>query len=166
MTIIVETGAIVSGANSYVSLADADSYHSLRLNAGWTGTDAVKEAALVRAAQYIDVRYSFDGVPMNSEQPMAWPRYIWLDTDNRYVPSDSIPQCVKDAQCEVALLAISGELLPAQDRGGRIASQSVSGVAVSYFADAPSGRTFPLIDAILRRVTTSNGGLTAEAVRG
>ena len=43
MTLTVETGAIVANANSYVSIADCDSYHTLMGNATWTGTDAVKE---------------------------------------------------------------------------------------------------------------------------
>lgn len=38
----------------YGSVADADSYHQTRGNTGWTGEDAAKQAALIRASAYIE----------------------------------------------------------------------------------------------------------------
>jgi hypothetical protein len=82
------------------------------------------------------------------------------------VPYDAIPQAVKDAQCELANEALSGSLAPASERGGRIASENVAGVSVSYFADAPTGRTFPKVDMMLRRLTGGSTSLMGEAILG
>ena len=37
MALIVEDGSGVAGADSYLSVADADGHHADRGNAGWTG---------------------------------------------------------------------------------------------------------------------------------
>lgn len=167
MSLVVETGEVVAGANSYVDVIYADNYCTLRQRSAWTSaTEAAKIAALLSAAQYLDARYEFLGSLIDEQQPMSWPRYIVTDEEGRFIPSDSIPATIKDAQCELAVEALSGGLMPPQARGGRVASENVGGVSISYFADAPAGKTYPLIDAMLRRMLESQGGLTATAIRG
>ncbi|NDV86817.1 hypothetical protein GTW51_08885 [Aurantimonas aggregata] len=41
----------------YGKIADADAYHTARLNVGWAGDDAAKTAALIRASSWIDATY-------------------------------------------------------------------------------------------------------------
>jgi hypothetical protein len=57
MTIIVEDGSGIIGANSYASVAYADSYFTLRGITTWTGANSLKEAALIKATDYIDLRF-------------------------------------------------------------------------------------------------------------
>lgn len=47
MPIVVEDGTIVSGANSYVSVRDADAYHAARGNAAWSAGDAAQVSEIV-----------------------------------------------------------------------------------------------------------------------
>ena len=54
MALIVEDGSGLSGANSYASTAQADTYASDRGLTAWTGDTATKEAALIRATDYLE----------------------------------------------------------------------------------------------------------------
>ena len=74
MALVVEDGTGLSTAESYISVADADTYHSDRGNALWTGTDAVKEEALRQATEYLDATYDWKGSISLTTQALNWPR--------------------------------------------------------------------------------------------
>lgn len=137
----IETGAIIAGADSYVAVTECDTYHSARGNSAWTGTDAVKEAALRKAVAYLDGHYRnrLKGVmvdPVN--QLLAWPRYDVV-IDGVTLASDTIPQKLKDAQCELALIALSADLAPNVSAG--IKREKVDVLETEYFACALAGAT-------------------------
>lgn len=71
MSIVVEDGSIVTGANSYVSAADLAAYAAAR-GVTLTGTDSV---LLLKAMDYLE---SFDarfkGKRITRDQPLSWPR--------------------------------------------------------------------------------------------
>ena len=141
MALIVETGAIIAGADSYVAATDCDTYHAARGNTAWTGTDAVKEYALRKAVAYLDGHYRnrLKGVmvdPIN--QLLAWPRYDVV-IDGVILASDTIPQKLKDAQCELALIALSADLAPSVSAG--IKREKIDVLETEYFAGAPAGTT-------------------------
>jgi hypothetical protein len=111
LTLIKETGTGRSDANSYASVADADTYHEGHLYAtAWTAaTTANKEKALVMATRLIDGQFQFSGVRAVGGQALQWPRVSCLDPDadscllsERYVPSDVVPKAVSEATCEMA----------------------------------------------------------------
>lgn len=135
MTLIVETGAGLPDADSYASVADADAYHAARGNAAWTGTDAAKESALRRATDYLD-RLNYAGTRASAAQALAWPRYdVMLDEYD--IAADAVPARVVKAACELALRALSSDLLP--DQGGAdVTRETVGPVSVEY-APSPSG---------------------------
>lgn len=83
------------GSNSYVDVTEADAYFAQSYdNPGWTAiTD--KDGALVSARQQLDNTCQWFGYPSVDDQPMAFPRLP---------DADPVPQLVKDAQCEIALL--------------------------------------------------------------
>ena len=56
MTVVVETGAVTAGANSYASVAEATTYLTARAReAAWTAyTTAQKEGYLIEATAYLD----------------------------------------------------------------------------------------------------------------
>lgn len=112
--------AVVVGTNSYISVADATTYFSDRLNvAEWTAaTDADKGKALVMAARSID-NLSFTGRITESDQAMAWPRSGVADREGRCIDDDDVPQQVLDAQCETALALIRGDISEGADRDVR-----------------------------------------------
>lgn len=169
MPLIVEDGTIVEGANGYISVADCDAYHSERGNTGWTGDAPTKEAAIIRAADYLDFAYSWKGQRISDEQPMMWPRDLWnQDALTVDFSLAEVPDPVVRANAELALLALSGSLMPAQT-GGKLASESVSiGGAITRSRSFAGGggdnseRRFPFIDRMLSRF--ASGG--SMGVRG
>lgn len=64
-----------ASANSYATLAQADEHHADRATASWAAADdAAKEAALIRATDFIDSNYIFRSVPATDEQALENPR--------------------------------------------------------------------------------------------
>ena len=58
MALIVEDGTGVSGAESYISVVDADDYHTNHGNTSWGSADTTaKEIALRKASEYLDGKY-------------------------------------------------------------------------------------------------------------
>ena len=128
-TIVVEDGTIVAGANSYVSAADLSTYATDR---GITiaGTAAV---LLIQAMDYIE-QLPFQGMKYTSGQALQWPRggvYI----DGYYVDTETIPQLLIDAVCEVAL-AIDADNNPLDVIERQVASESVGPISVTYVTGA------------------------------
>ncbi len=108
MAITVETGAIVTGANSYVSLTEARAYATAR-GMALPADDAECEAVLLKAMDYLE---SFDarfkGVRVQRDQPLSWPRsgaeiegWDWASTE--------IPRQVINAQLALIIEVNAGE---------------------------------------------------------
>lgn len=177
MTIIVEDGTPVTGANSYSGVADADSYHAARGNAAWTESstspDQGKTAALIRATAAIDATYRgrWPGYRTSGRhQSLEWPRTAAYDIEGNPIAGTEIPQEVKDAVCEAALRELSdaGSMMPDLERGGDIRRLQAGSVAIEYGANARARTAYTLIDGILSSLlqSGSGGGLFGIAVRG
>lgn len=149
MAFTVETGSIIAGANSYVSVTDADTYHLDRGNSDWAAAQLKeKQAALVNATDYIEQKYSerWKGCRVNAlTQSLSWPR-----GGLEYVNYNVIPQKLKNAVCDLALEALSAALNPALDRGGQVKREKVDVIETEYFQGASSTTTRPAVDGILR----------------
>lgn len=161
MALVIETGTGSATAQSYISAADATIYHAARGNSLWTGTDAVKEAALLKAATYLDGYYrnrwrGFKVLP--TTQAMEWPRYDVAP----FMLSDVIPQRLKDAQCELALRALTAEL--AADATGNIKREKVDVLETEYFANSVPKQVYTVVDQLLSDYITPLGG--GYVVRG
>lgn len=117
MAFTVEDGTGDPNANAYVSVADVDTHHADRGNSAWTdfGTTE-KEAAIIRASDYIDKRFgrSFRGLRKTKNQGMEWPRLDAFDDDGYLLTDvDAIPRQLPKATAEYALrAAICGTLAP------------------------------------------------------
>jgi len=146
---IVEDGTGLETANSYVSVVDCDTYHLDRGNTAWTGDSAVKEAALIKAAQFIDGRYlnKWKGIPLTSVQSLCWPRENIYD--ERDVEIEGIPNRLKYAVCEAAIKSLTDDLNPDLERGGRIKREKVGPIDTEYADNAPARTSFPVIADLL-----------------
>ena len=104
MPLIVEDGTMPAGANSFASLADADAYHAARLTEAWADSLAgdKKEAALIRATDWLNRKVRWEGCKTTRKQRMAWPR-TGVATQDGPVPSDEVPAEVVEACCELAM---------------------------------------------------------------
>lgn len=162
MTLIVETGAGVAGSNSFISVADADTYHAARGNSGWTGSNTVKEQALIKAMDWLD-RQTWAGTVADIGQGCPFPRYGVYDVAGRAITG--VPAAVVRAQAEAALLALTGALDPpdAVVSTSNLKQVEVGPVNVVFKDDAAASATssavvFPSLIAILRGLLGSSSG--------
>lgn len=163
MAITVEDGTGKADADSYLSVADADTYHTNHSNSSdWSGatTDA-KERALRIATQYLDARYNsqWRGYKKTTTQALAWPRQNVVDEDGRVVDADSVPSKVADATAEMALREVqqtdallvdvsapSGSIIRKKEKVGPIEEET------EYTAGSTQ-KQYTLVDFMLRHLT-------------
>lgn len=172
-SLIVTVGA--ANANSYVTLAEAQAYHDLKLNAeAWFDAEPDdKLRALVEAARRLQ-RETWLGSPVTSAQSLAWPRAGVAKADGlnfgagwysgwpggygreAYLPTE-IPQPVKDAQCELALALLAGW----DEEGERITEYASDGLSVKKQSARPAGSLPARVAQLIGRLVTG-----AQSVRG
>lgn len=151
MTLIVEDGGGGADATAYADVAYADAYHAARGNAGWAAADvAAREAALTKASDCLDALYRFRGERLHEAQALAWPRVGAADDGGTVL--SGVPKAVRRACAELALRALSEELLPDERRGGHVLAESVGPISATYAPGAPAGTVRRLVDGLLREV--------------
>jgi hypothetical protein len=114
MALIIETGSKVAGANSYVDVTFADTYHTTFGNADWTGADnSSKEQALIIACQSLELLYGpkYISTQLPGTQVLLWPRYPFYDRNGNVRLSAAIPVELKNAQAELALMSLLGSAM-------------------------------------------------------
>lgn len=165
MALIVEDGSLVANADSYISLEDAqtfvENYYSEYDSdaAVFLGLSTGRQEVIARRATYdLDRKYRnrWKGFKRVQSQSLDWPRVDVADEDDYDVPEDSIPRRLQRAQIEIMIrLANEVAIFEDQARGGRIKSEKVDVIAVSYFANAPSTTLFEGLDAVLKGLLTT-----------
>ena len=152
MAFTPEDGTGLAGANSYTDIEFADEFHDLRGNAAWTGaTGPQKEAALVKATDYIDQKYEFLGQPAHETQALAWPRIV--DRIDHGVPAK-----IKQATAQLALEALSAELNPNSPAAGQVKRVRIEGAVEKEFFETRNGTIVRrAIDGLLRGLTARAG---------
>jgi len=169
MSLIVETGANVAGAESYASVADATTYIALRGDERWaTMSNAEMEEALRRATDYMQQTYRgrWKGFRVSSTQTLDWPRQGVQVEDDPYgsvVAITTVPAEVVAACIQYALKAAAGDLSPDVERAKL--SESVGPISVTYDSNASQVTQYRAQDALLRRYLTG-GAFNARVMRG
>ena len=131
MTIIVENGSIVAGANSYVTRQEVQDYADLRGIDYPCGTEL--DQNIILANDYLQSR-CYQGEQVDpSTQPLLWPRkYVYIY--NQEVASDSIPQQLKNAQIELALAQTNTDVMNnGVDRGDNVKRKKTDVLEVEYY---------------------------------
>ena len=158
---------VIAGVDVYADRAEADAYFAARAVPGWALADGpARDAALLRATAWLDGRCRWVGRLADPGQRLGWPRAGARDAEGRVL--DGIPERVRAACAELALIALSGDLAPPLERGGRVVSERAGPVEIGYAADAPAGRTFPAVEALLRglvRGAVGRGAASASVRR-
>ena len=97
-------------ANSYASVAEADAYLAVRGDTStWTAlTLPQQEAKLQWACIQLDTLY-FTGIKTNLVQALEWPRFNVHDKNGYWLPGNTIPQALKNAQAELAFQLIAND---------------------------------------------------------
>lgn len=159
MTLIVENGTGLSTAESYISVADADARHTAMGNTDWTGTDAVKEAALRRATAFMEQNYRlrWKGTRLLRAQALSWPRYGAI-VDSWEIESTVVPADVANACADLALKALAGPLT--QDQTRAVIREKVGPLETEYSAYSPQGTRYVSVCNALAPYLTGGAGMS------
>lgn len=166
MALEVEDGTGKANAESYISVADADTRRSnLGGDAGWTAAStAEKEAALRKSTEYMLQAYRdrWQGYRQVTEQALDWPRNSVVVDEFVVVDSDVVPAEVKNACADLALKAISESLAPDLERA--VVRERVGPIETEYDRASPQSKRFRAIDMMLAPYLTG-GGANMRLVR-
>lgn len=105
-TFLVEDGTIVPGANSYVTVEEADSFLEVDFRQWpiWEPLEVEdKQKMLALATRYLDQNYQWFGKKVEQDQPLEWPRRGALYCDRTCVAQTVIPTEVKNATMLLAV---------------------------------------------------------------
>ncbi len=140
--LIVEDGTGLATAESFASVAFADTYHAKLGNDLWAAIlPARKEILMRRATNYIQGIFatSFVGFAYSELQALAFPR-VSYEVAYRNLFSLAVPRNVAEATAELALIADTTELLPNITRGKK--RVKVGSLEVEYDGNGPTGTKF------------------------
>jgi len=161
VTYILETGAGIVDASSYVSLDEAKQFWYNKSYGYGTLTDDDFKRLLNNASAYIDDSYrkGFPGYRQYIEQALEWPRSNAYYIDGYDINENLVPVEVKRAVYETAFLLFSGtDLALIIDKNGIAVKTSVK-VDVIEESNSYSDGTglysdiYPVIDNALSRIT-------------
>lgn len=165
MALTVEDGTGKTNAESYLSVSDADTYHSSFGNTSWSAlTTANKEMALRKATRYLDNRFRarWVGSRSNRDQALDWPRYGAIDLDGYLIDYNMLPEDLKRATAEAALRSSQGTDLESDvtaDNSGVVESSSFQAGPVSIsetFSAKTSDTTYTVIDRLVGSLVQDN----------
>jgi hypothetical protein len=118
LVLVVETGAGLANANSYETLAGAETFfEAYAFNADWTGADALKTQAVVQASRVLDTQFDWRGRRTNpSVQAMQWPR-VHVSERDRNIPGTEVPRAIKEATALIAMAILASDSFMTRDPG-------------------------------------------------
>jgi hypothetical protein len=159
LTLVVEDGTGLTNSNSYVSVAEADTYNDGHVaNTAWSAlTTAQKEEAIVMATRVIDGEYQFNGFKKLISQALQWPRRDAKDPDRddsvfpttlssraNEFPEDEIPVLLKNATIELAReYVLTGDTASGFHEGAGIAEVEIDGFTKIVFNKTDIKATMP-----------------------
>jgi hypothetical protein len=146
MSLIAETGAGLSNANSYATAADADTRLADRGITNWAGdlSPSEKEQALIRATDFLEQTYRgrWQGNRQYLAQSLSWPRWgVWVD--GYPVTVNTVPNDVKNACIDLAFKAAAGELAPDLTRG--VVREKVGPIETEYDRYSPQSPRYQAV---------------------
>lgn len=131
MALVIEDGSLVTGATSYVTVAEARAYASAR-GVTLPAVDGDVEQLAVKAIDYLEAqRARYQGSKVDADQDLQWPRVNVVIDGNEY-PETSIPKVLKSAQCQLMIEAANGvDLMPTRT-GGFVKKEKVDVIETEY----------------------------------
>lgn len=169
MSLIVEDGSIVAGADSYVSLSDA---RALAAKYGWElpADDTEAEQALRNGAGYVGLQEpAMCGSRVSAVQELAYPRKN-VRLYGFPVTVDSVPSRVIRAQVAAAVEYGAGTDVRASSDGRAVSMERVEGaVTVEYFNNGNNGSSVVItsaMDALAPLLCGLNNGSSFNVYRG
>lgn len=132
MSLVIENGSVVAGADSFATAAELVTYAG-GLGLAIPSTEAGQEAILRRSYKEMAGR-GWKGSLVSAIQTGAFPR-IGVCRDGLPIPSNVIPAQIKDGQMALATEIHADDLAPPELKTGAVTEERVEGaVDVKYAA--------------------------------
>lgn len=133
MALTLETGNGVTDADSYTAVADLDTYAA---NYGKTlPTASADKEALLRRSYLAMNTMKWKGVKYVPQvQTGAFPRSSVV-IEGYTLPSNEIPQAIKDGQMALAIEIYAEDLNPVSSRKGAVVREKVEGAVERQYAE-------------------------------
>lgn len=139
MAFVVENGTGLTTANSFASVAAADTYHTDRGNTAWAALDnAVKQNLLIKATDYLmnSAVFPWKGTAKTATQALVWPRTGVIETNGLAVADNAVPYKVMLATADLALIANTTTLQPVGTTAAAgVKRRKVDVLEVEYFQE-------------------------------
>lgn len=171
ITIIVEDGTNVTGANSYIAVQEARDYAWIR---GITlpADDDQVAAMLIRSMDYIEsFRNDFKGLKTYNNQSLQWPR-SHVEIDGQQFSPYEIPIELKRALSQAVVEVNAGGAFMQATTGQVVKREKVDVLETEYMTAAEAGSDvvfgspqYPAIDAHLEPLLKSDGAFFLKTVR-
>ena len=152
--IIVEDGSGMNNSESYVDESYVNAYFLKRGNTEWDSITN-KESRIVLAMDFIENNYTYLGTKLVSTQSLSFPRVINGET--------VYPIAIKNALCELALKANSGDLL--QDTGKTTIREKVGTLEVEYDANQDDLTSYNYVNKLLAPYLVSTSSFSYSISR-
>ena len=159
MALVVETGAGLANAESYISVADATTYHAAMGNAAWSAlaSDTIREQLLRKATAYMVQAHQLKitGYRTVLTQALDLPRTYMTDSRKNingwiyYVDFNTVPVEFKNACAILALKANTVTLLP--DVKQQVISKTIAGaISKTYDSNSSPLTKYSEIESMLK----------------
>lgn len=164
MTLTVEDGSVVTGAESYVTIAQFKTYCDARGISYAAFTDTQLEQQARKSFDYMLQRYrgQWKGYRKDALQVGDWPRsFVYLEpfvhgavgSYPYLVDEDTIPTEVKSAQCELMVRQGQVDSLLA-DTDQKESSITIGPISITYDKSSSQNTEFVAVDAMLKPYLT------------
>lgn len=136
---------------SYSTVIEADSYWADRDNSDWaSATTSQKEAALIKATEFIDMQFEWIGTIKTDSQVLMWPRSGARDKQGRL--RDGIPSELKNAVSWLALHILNTEPDPPTSRNDILRSLEAGPVSIEFAENSPRKSRYDHLYRILKNI--------------
>ena len=154
MALIIEDGTGLSNAESYIDVAFADTYFLKRGIIQWAGLTN-REQLIVRAMDYIENNYTYQGTKLLSTQSLQFPRLICGET--------VYPIALKNAVCELALKSNEEDLLADTDK--TTIREKVGTLEIEYDPNQDNIKSYNYVNKLLAPYLVSTSSFSYSISR-
>ena len=154
MALVIENGQGLSNTESYVDVDYVDAYFLKRGITEWAGLTN-REQLIVRAMDYIENNYTYQGTKLVSTQSLQFPRLICGET--------VYPIALKNAVCELALKSNEEDLLADTDK--TTIREKVGTLEVEYDPNQDNIKSYNYVNKLLAPYLVSTSSFSYSISR-
>ena len=154
MALVLEDGTGLTNAESYVDESYVNAYFLKRGITEWAGLTN-REQLIIRAMDYIENNYTYQGTKLISTQALQFPRLINGET--------VYPIALKNAVCELALKSNEEDLLADTDK--TTIREKVGALEVEYDPNQDNTKSYNYVNKLLAPYLVSTSSFSYSISR-